>query len=56
MTSTLDNKICCVVVPIGFIVNIVIEAFSPHWYSLIVPYIITFVALIWYNLSLIPGV
>lgn len=56
MTSTLDNKICCIIIPIGFIVNIVIEAFCPHWYAVFVPYIITFIALIWYTLSLIPAV
>ncbi|CAL5988086.1 Vesicle_transport protein [Hexamita inflata] len=55
MTKTTDNIICNITIPICLIVTCVLEAVSPHWYSVIAPYIICFAALIWYSLSLIPG-
>ena len=55
MTKSLDNKICNVVILVSFIITIVIYAFNSNMWAYIWFYLSLFVALIWYDISLIPG-
>lgn len=56
MFKTTDNLIANIVIIVCFIAVIVIEAFAPYWYAILAPYILCFAALVYYALSLIPGV
>ena len=56
MTRNIDNIICNVLILVCFIINILVEVWVPKWYALFVPYLIMYVALIWYSLSIIPCV
>ena len=55
MTKSLDNKICNIVILISFIITIIIYAFNSNMWAYIWFYLTLFVALIWYDVSLIPG-
>lgn len=57
MTKSIDNIICNVVILVCFILNIILEAIpkTRKWFALLPGYIVLYVALVWYSLSIIPG-
>lgn len=55
MTKSIDNIICNVLILVCFIINLILGGLSLSWWAMLVPYIVLYASLVWYSLSLIPG-
>ena len=55
MTKSKDNIVSCCVILGGMLVTSIIYAFTTNVWAYIWTWILTYIALIWYSLSMVPG-
>jgi hypothetical protein len=55
MTKSLDNKICCGVILGGMVITSLLCGLIGNVWAYIWTWIATFLALVWYSFSMVPG-